>query len=147
MHWFLDPIQKHYADFEGRVGRQEFWMFILVSFGLNVVLEVLQIEILSMIVSLALIVPTLALGARRLHDTGRSGWWQLLALVPVIGWIVLIVWCAEKTAPADNQYGAPAVSKEEINVSPVTPAAVTPVVPTPATSVPEVGESLPEQQS
>jgi uncharacterized membrane protein YhaH (DUF805 family) len=147
MHWFLDPIQKHYADFEGRVGRQEFWMFVLLSFGLNIILEVVHIEILSMIVSLALVVPSLALGARRLHDTGRSGWWQLLVLIPVIGWIVLIVWCAEVTTPADNVYGAPAVPKEGTGVPQATPAAATPVAPTLATSTPEVGEPLPEQKS
>lgn len=111
MHWFLDPIQKHYADFQGRVGRQEFWMFILFSFGLNVVLSILGIDVIGTIISLALLAPSLAIGARRLHDTGRSGWWQLLGLIPVIGWIVLIIWCAEETKPVDNQFGAPAKPK------------------------------------
>ena len=111
MHWFIDPIKNHYADFNGRIGRQEFWMFILFSFLLNVILEVIDIEVLAMVVSLALFVPNIALASRRLHDTGRSGWWQLLWLIPIIGWIILIVWLATKTSPAVNQYGNPAVPK------------------------------------
>ncbi len=111
MHWFIDPIKNHYADFDGRIGRQEFWMFILFSFLLNVILEVIDIEVLAMVVSLALFVPNIALASRRLHDTGRSGWWQLLWLIPIVGWIILIVWLATKTEPIDNMYGAPAVPK------------------------------------
>jgi uncharacterized membrane protein YhaH (DUF805 family) len=111
MHWFIDPITNHYADFEGRIGRQEFWMFILFSFLLNIILEVIDIEVLAMVVSFALFVPNIALASRRLHDTGRSGWWQLLWLIPIVGWIIIIVWLATKTEPIDNMYGAPAVPK------------------------------------
>lgn len=146
MHWFLDPIQKHYADFEGRVGRQEFWMFVLFVFGLNIVLEILHVEVLSMVVSLALFIPNIALGARRLHDTGRSGWYQLLVIVPIIGWIILIIWFAQETTLADNEYGAPAVPKVEPGSTPAAPMAST----TPAASEApktETSEPLPEQQS
>lgn len=110
MHWFIDPIKNHYADFNGRVGRQEFWMFILFSFLLNVALEIVDVEVLAMVVWLALIVPNIALTSRRLHDTGKSGWWQLLWLIPVVGWIILIVWLATKTDAA-NMFGNPAVPK------------------------------------
>lgn len=111
MHWFIDPIKYHYADFNGRVGREEFWMFTLFSFILYVVLEVIADDIVTLLVSLAFSLPSLALGARRLHDIGKSGWWQLLSVVPIIGWIVLAVWLAQKTTTSDNMYGAPAVPK------------------------------------
>jgi uncharacterized membrane protein YhaH (DUF805 family) len=111
MHWFIDPIKNHYADFNGRIGRQEYWMFFLFCFLLNVLFEIVNIDVLAMVVSLALFVPSIGMASRRLHDTGRSGWWQLLWLIPIIGWIILIVWLATKTEPIDNAYGAPAVPK------------------------------------
>ena len=86
-------------------------MFVLFSVGLSVILEVIGIDILGTLVSLALIVPSLALGARRLHDTDKSGWWQLLWLIPIFGWIIIIIFSAQKTAPTDNQYGASAKPK------------------------------------
>lgn len=127
MHWFLDPIQKHYVDFEGRVGRQEFWMFILFSVGLNIILEIIGIDILGALVSLGLFLPNIALTTRRLHDTGRSGWWQLLWLIPIIGWIVIIVFLARQTTPVDNQYGVPAQPKVPGVVVSGSTAADTPV--------------------
>jgi len=136
MHWFIDPIKNHYADFDGRIGRQEFWMFILFSFLLNVILEVIDIEVLAMVVSLALFVPNIALASRRLHDTGRSGWWQLLWLIPIVGWIILIVWLATKTEPIDNAYGAPAVPKTG-------PEAVAPVSAAPAAAATTSDSSVP----
>lgn len=130
MHWFIDPITKHYADFDGRVGRQEFWMFVGISVGIQIILDIVGLDFVSMILALALLVPSIALGARRLHDTGRSGWWQLLALIPIIGWIILIVWCAEVTTPADNQYGTPAkpkvVAGTAVPVEPVVVPTTTP---------------------
>lgn len=111
MHWLLDPLQKHYADFEGRIGRQEFWMYALCIFGINVVMSVVHLDVLSMIVGLGLLVPNLAMGARRLHDTGHSGWFQLLLLIPIVGWIIVIIWLAQETTPSDNEYGAPAKPK------------------------------------
>jgi uncharacterized membrane protein YhaH (DUF805 family) len=111
MHWLLDPLQKHYADFEGRIGRKEFWMFVLCVVGIQIVLEILPLGLLASLISLGFLVPNLAMGARRLHDTGRSGWLQLLMFIPIIGWIILILWLAEETKPADNEYGAPAKTK------------------------------------
>jgi uncharacterized membrane protein YhaH (DUF805 family) len=111
MHWLLDPLQKHYADFEGRIGRQEFWMYALCVFAINVVLNIIHLDIVTMLVGLGLLVPNLGMGARRLHDTGRSGWFQLLMLIPIVGWIIMIIWLAQETTPADNEYGAPAQPK------------------------------------
>lgn len=128
MHWFIDPLKNHYADFEGRVGRQEFWMFVGISIGIQVALDIIGLDFVSMLLALALLAPSIALGARRLHDTGRSGWWQLLSFIPIIGWIILIIWLAEKTHAETNIYGTPAVPKNgEEGVAPVaaTPAVVT----------------------
>ena len=67
---------------------------------------------ISAIYTLVALVPTLAVSARRFHDTGRSGWWILIWLVPVVGWIVAIVICAQPGQPRGNQYGSPVTSAE-----------------------------------
>ncbi|KVX01594.1 DUF805 domain-containing protein [Shewanella frigidimarina] len=103
MDYFVGALKK-YADFTGRARRKEYWMFILVYTIINIVLAVLGLETISMIVSLALLVPSLSIAARRLHDTGRSGWWQLILLIPLIGLIVLIVFLAQDSHDA-NDYG------------------------------------------
>ena len=108
-NWYLDPIQNHYLDFQGVTGRQAFWMFTLFNFiiGLviGIVLGMIHLQALGGLYSLAVLLPGLGIAMRRLHDTGRSGWWLLLALIPVIGWIVLIYfYCQPSTTP----YGATA---------------------------------------
>ena len=100
MNWYFRAIRK-YADFSGRAERKEFWYFwlinLVISFVLGVVEEVTQINpnseysVLGSVYALAVLLPTLAVGARRLHDTGRTGWWQLIGLIPLLGAIVLIV--------------------------------------------------------
>ncbi len=133
MHWFLDPIQKHYVDFAGRIGRQEYWMFVLFSIIIQVALDIVRLDMIGMLVSLGLLLPSLGLGARRLHDIGKSGWWLLLGFIPIVGWIILIVWLATKTDSAANEYGNPAVPKVvgvTSAASAAAPAAVTPVAST-----------------
>ena len=103
MDYFTGALKK-YADFTGRARRKEYWMFILIYFIINIVLAVLGLNVISMIVGLALLVPSISVAARRLHDTGRSGWWQLIALIPVIGIIILIVFLAQDSHDA-NDYG------------------------------------------
>ncbi|MCM1301041.1 MAG: DUF805 domain-containing protein [Alistipes senegalensis] len=100
MNWYLSCLKDHYADFNGRATRTEFWMFVLFNWIASIIIGIigwaLGISWLSTIYGLAVLVPMLAVGARRLHDTGRSGWWWLICLVPVIGFIWLIVlWCLE----------------------------------------------------
>lgn len=100
MNWYLSCLKDHYADFDGRAKRTEFWMYILFNWIASIIVGVigyaLGISWLGTIYGLAVLVPTLAVGARRLHDTGRSGWWWLICLVPFIGFIWLIVlWCLE----------------------------------------------------
>lgn len=99
MEYFINPIKNHYVDFEGKVTRKPFWMFMLISFLISLALTILgaviHVPVIGSIFSLAVLLPSLAIGARRLHDTNRSGWWQLLWLIPVLGWIVLIVFWAQ----------------------------------------------------
>ena len=84
-----------YANFNGRATRPEYWWFVLfvvlVSVGLSLVSPML-----SGIFSLATLIPTIAAATRRLHDTNRSGWWQLICIVPVIGLIVILVFLAQE---------------------------------------------------
>ena len=111
MNYYLSVLQK-YAVFEGRASRTEFWMFVLINIIISILLGVVSSFIkipganyLSSLYSLVVLLPSLAVGARRLHDTDRSGWWQLIGLIPLIGWIVLIVFWAMSGQPGDNQHG------------------------------------------
>ncbi len=154
MHWFIDPIKNHYADFDGRVGRQEYWMFVLFSILIQIAFDIVGLDIISMLLSLVLLVPSIALSARRLHDINKSGWWQLLGFIPIVGWIILIVWWATKTDDQDNTYGKPAVPKTgpEVLVTNVVPVATSaPAEPAPSPSstsgAAPVTDKLPEQHS
>ena len=103
MDYFIGALKK-YADFSGRARRKEYWMFILIYMVINVILALLGMDIISGIVALALLIPSLSIGARRLHDTGRSGWWQLIYLVPLIGLIVMIIFLVQDSHDT-NDYG------------------------------------------
>jgi uncharacterized membrane protein YhaH (DUF805 family) len=107
MEYFTNALKK-YADFSGRATRQEYWMYILFYIVFYLLLAmvggVLGLSILTTVFSLGLLVPTISLAARRLHDTGRTGWWQLLSLVPIVGSIVLIVFLVQDSHD-DNPYG------------------------------------------
>ena len=107
MEYFIGALKK-YADFEGRATRKEYWMFILFYLILYVVLIVIDSSmeslLLSTIFSLGLLVPSISVAARRLHDTGRSGWWQLISLIPIIGTIVVIIFLVQDSHE-ENKYG------------------------------------------
>lgn len=106
---FTDAVKvcfSKYADFNGRAKRPEFWWFVLFCIIASLVLEVVG-SYVSWAFSLATLVPSLAVGARRLHDTNKSGWLQLLGLIPILGWIYLIYVCAQPGDLGDNPYGAP----------------------------------------
>jgi uncharacterized membrane protein YhaH (DUF805 family) len=116
---------KKYATFSGRASRSEFWWWALIGFIISSVLSSIGLAIaggdmttvenmtsgsrnaLSGLWGLVTLIPSLALGVRRLHDTNRSGWWLLIALVPVVGVIVLIVFYASSSNPAGARYDAP----------------------------------------
>ncbi|SIN90831.1 DUF805 domain-containing protein [Salinivibrio sp. ES.052] len=108
MEWYLHVL-RNYVTFSGRAHRREYWMFVLINFcisiALSIVGELTGLVILSFIYSLAVLLPTLAVTSRRLHDTGRSAWWMLVALIPILGVIVLLVLCALEGEYNNNQYG------------------------------------------
>lgn len=83
-----------YADFNGRAKRSEYWWFVLFILVVSLITSFIS-PVLSWIFSLATLVPSIAAAARRLHDTNRSGWWQLILLLPFIGLIILIVFLAQ----------------------------------------------------
>jgi uncharacterized membrane protein YhaH (DUF805 family) len=116
MNWYFNVL-KQYAVFKGRARRKEYWFFILFNLIASVVLTVIDfmtglldaelgIGLLSGLYSLAVLIPSLAVTVRRLHDTDRSGWWLLIGLVPLIGAIVLLVFMLLDGTPGDNQHGA-----------------------------------------
>ncbi|MBQ2484092.1 MAG: DUF805 domain-containing protein [Muribaculaceae bacterium] len=98
-----------YFNFEGRARRSEYWWFVLANFCASIVLSFLGNLInfpwLTTILSLALLIPSLGLTARRLHDIGKSGWLMLISIIPIVGAILLIIWCAKDGDPQPNQYG------------------------------------------
>ncbi|MFD7097640.1 DUF805 domain-containing protein [Streptomyces xanthophaeus] len=109
MHYYTDVLKK-YAEFSGRARRQELWMFVLCNIA--VALLVLLVDtllganlILYWIYALAVVVPSIALAVRRLHDIGKSGWWYFIGLIPLVGGIWLIVLFATEGQPQANEYG------------------------------------------
>ncbi len=98
-----------FADFNGRAKLPEYWWFALFCFLGAIVLEVAS-SYLSWAFSLATLIPSLAAGARRLHDTNKSGWFQLLWLIPILGWIAMIYFLIVQGDSGDNQYGPPPVN-------------------------------------
>ena len=116
MHWLIDPFKK-YTVFTGRATRSEYWYFSLFTFLITIGLAVIDSAlgtvdkttgqgVLGILWSLFILLPTLAVFVRRLHDTGRSGWWFWIALIPVIGAIVLLVFMCIDSQSEVNQYGA-----------------------------------------
>ena len=88
-----------YATFSGRASRSEYWFFFLFSFLLSF------IPIVNFIAGLALLIPSLAVAVRRLHDIGKSGWWYLICLVPFVGGLVLLIFYLTPGQPTANEYG------------------------------------------
>lgn len=129
MNWYI-KVLKNYANFEGRARRKEYWMFYLFNF-----LAVIIIGFLAGIISgilktnfgipvfciyyLAIILPSLAVAVRRLHDIGKSGWWLFISLIPIVGSIILLVWLCIEGTPGQNQYGPN--PKEDAQFVPVAP--------------------------
>jgi uncharacterized membrane protein YhaH (DUF805 family) len=115
MNYYIGVLKK-YAVFAGRARRKEYWTFILWNIIITIVLTLVLGIIGSIINNLALVavcylytlavfIPSIAVLVRRLHDTGRSGWWFFISLVPLIGSIVLLVFLVKDSQPGDNQYG------------------------------------------
>jgi uncharacterized membrane protein YhaH (DUF805 family) len=108
MEWYTGVLKK-YAEFNGRAGRQEFWMFFAIHVGIFVVLAIIDAalglnSVLPGLYWLATIVPVVAVGIRRLHDIGKPGIWILLGLIPCVG-LILLYFFAQESVAGPNEYG------------------------------------------
>lgn len=114
MNWYLQ-VWKKFAQFSGRARRSEYWYFTLFNILASIALGILDaifgtfsadagMGVLGGLYTLAVIIPSLAVSVRRLHDTGRSGWWLLIALIPLVG-LVLLVFMAQDSSPGPNKFG------------------------------------------
>jgi len=122
-HYFVKILKERYAQFDGRATRSEYWYFILYYFILSFIMALLDTffvnpfllhatpeeaskgGILGLLLAVGLLVPSIAVAVRRLHDIGKSGWWLLLGLVPVVGVLVLIYLYAQDSQKGENAYG------------------------------------------
>ena len=115
MSWYLEALKK-YAEFSGRSRRMEYWYFVLFNLIVFIVLELIDallgtfnvvqgVGLLSGIYGLAVLIPTLAVTVRRLHDIDRTGWWIFINLIPLIGSIVLLVFALTPGTPGSNRFG------------------------------------------
>ena len=115
MNWYLEVLKK-YTVFNGRASRREYWMFFLFSFIFTVIAMVLD-RVLGLTIEsigygpiylfygLGVLIPSIAVGIRRLHDTGRSGWYMLVSFIPCVGGIILLVLFATPGDVGENEYG------------------------------------------
>ena len=117
MNWYFDVL-KQYAVFHGRARRKEYWYFVL--FNLLVALAIAAVDglfgsngMLGTLYSLAVLLPSIGVGVRRLHDTNRSGWWMLIILLPLLGLIILLIFMAMPGTSGKNDYG-----DDPLNASP-----------------------------
>lgn len=108
--FFVEVIKKQYTDFKGRASRGQYWRFVLCYVIVSIPLAIIdalvfKAQVLGLILALGLLLPSIAIGIRRLHDLGRCGWWYLIALIPFLGPIaLLIMFCLPGEAKA-NAYG------------------------------------------
>lgn len=106
---FMDAVKvclKKYADFNGRASRAEFWWFILFQIIVSFVVGIIS-QWLAYICGLALLVPSLAVAWRRLHDIGRAGGYYFVGLIPLVGWIIVLLWYIKPGEPGANRFGDP----------------------------------------
>lgn len=114
MKEFVDVFKKAF-DFSGRSRRKEYWLFVLFTTGISIVLSIVDaitglelaedFGVLGGLFSLLIFIPTISVTVRRLHDIGRSGWWFLLTFVPIIGWITLFIFTLLDSQSGTNAYG------------------------------------------
>lgn len=116
----LHVVKDNFCNLNGRASRYEFWWFFVIVLILNCISSICDAicglpGVLSGILSLVLLLPQLGLDVRRLHDINRSGWWLLLCIIPVIGWIILLIWAIQPGDEAANDYGeVPAIPAADV---------------------------------
>ena len=110
----VTSVLKNYVTFSGRAPRSEYWFWALFVFLINIVAAIIDMAAfsssagqgpLSLILTLGLLLPNIAVGVRRLHDLDRSGWWLLIVLIPLVGFIVLLVWACTRGTLGPNRFG------------------------------------------
>lgn len=114
MSWYFEALKK-YAAFSGRAQRKEFWYFNLFTFLIGLAIAIVsllifgkdhpQVGLPNQIYGLVMLIPALAVSVRRLHDTDRSGWWALIPIIPLIGFIVWLVFMVKDSNGYENRYG------------------------------------------
>lgn len=114
MNWYLDVL-RNYIGFNGRARRREYWMFIIVNMVFAFVLATIdrmigwrlfgEKGVLTVLYGAFVFLPWWAVHFRRLHDTDRSAWWLLLIIIPVVGWIIIILFNCQRGTQGDNRYG------------------------------------------
>lgn len=116
MNWYL-AVLKDYAKFDGRAGRREYWMFFLINLVIAIVLGLIDgalgtidmmfggLGLFGTLYLLAILLPGIGVTIRRLHDTGRVGWWMLVGFIPLVGGIILLVLMALAGNEGENAYG------------------------------------------
>lgn len=113
---FIDAVKsslQKYATFSGRASRSEYWFFCLFCLVASITSDILdsalfgpkETGVFGLLLVLGFLVPSIAVSARRLHDIDKSGWWQLINLIPIVGWIICIVWAATPGTSGDNRFG------------------------------------------
>ncbi|MCH5245682.1 MAG: DUF805 domain-containing protein [Muribaculaceae bacterium] len=112
MNWYVEVL-KNYVNFSGRARRSEYWYFALFNAIISIVLTLVGNMIdpsvgkgLSYLYALAVFLPGLGVAIRRMHDIGKSGWYLLLSLIPIVGCIILIIWFCKDSQPGENNWGA-----------------------------------------
>lgn len=105
MSWYL-KVLKHYVDFEGRARRKEYWMFVLFNMIFAIIAMIIDKNgVVYGIYALAVLLPSIAVSIRRMHDIGKSGWILLVGLIPIVGFIWLIILMVKDSDQGQNQYG------------------------------------------
>lgn len=122
MKTVIDAVTKNYANFKGRASRKEYWLFVLATAIISVVIALIKISglaipfvnahviasmtILDVLFQVFIFIPSLAIVVRRLHDIGKSGWFYLIAFIPIVGWILIIIWACRKGQDGSNRFGS-----------------------------------------
>jgi len=140
--WYFGPLKK-YATFSGRASRKEYWLFFLSNTVIQVALALL-IGAAYALYSFLILLPSLAVWARRLHDTNHKGWWILIGWVPLVGNIIMLVFLCRKGTDGDNDYGPDPLAVAALDAGPRPSVILKPSTEAPATKVVQQGSMADE---